>query len=400
MFYNISTITSNSYFYNYNSINIKNMSYMFYNCQSIIQLPDISILNTKNVNDMSFMFYNCLSLKQLPDISKWNIENVVNTNNMFENCFSLSSLPNISVWNTKKIKNMDFMFKNCKLLTNIPDFSKWDISEDNSNHKMFEGDEELEKKLGFTKKEKKLKNCLDLCCEKCDICLNCCNRCFIPCIILFIILIISSSLFMYLKNKEFIQTKKIVNDSVEYLYTLNYSNISYINKSNKIRNISKIKEILKNNSLFFNKTLNFTLINGNIKLESSLNKVKKILNIIMIIMVFDIISFCFAFINDCCFLMCVSWKTSIYFLIVFFIFDIISIIALIFDIILARNFKKSLKKYYNGLQRMFGVEIPHENKLEYEFLTETIIIILVIFIGMAYYKIKFCRFLFESNNFK
>ena len=153
-------------------------------------------------------------------------------------------------------------------------------------------------------------------------------------------------------------------------------------------------------NIFFNTTLNFTLINGNIKLESSLNKVKKILNIIMIIMVFDIISFCFAFINDCCFLMCVSWKTSIYFLFVFFIFDIISIIALIFDIILARNFKKSLKKYYNGLQRMFGVEIPHENKLEYEFLTETIIIILVIFIGMAYYKIKFCRFLFESNNFK
>ena len=94
-------------------------------------------------------------------------------------------------------------------------------------------------------------------------------------------------------------------------------------------------------------------------------------------MVFDIISFCFAFINDCCFIMYVSWKTSIYFLFVFFIFDIISIIALIFDIILARNFKKSLKKYYNGLQRMFGVEIPHENKLEYEFLTETIIIILV-----------------------
>ena len=97
----------------------------------------------------------------------------------------------------------------------------------------------------------------------------------------------------------------------------------------------------------------------------------------MIIMVFDIISFCFAFINDCCFLMCISWKTSIYFLIVFFIFDIISIIALIFDIIFSMNFKKSLKKYYNGLQRMFGVEIPHENKLEYEFLTETIIIILV-----------------------
>ena len=38
---------------------------------SFLSLPDISQWDTSQVKDMSYMFYECSLLKSLPDISKW-----------------------------------------------------------------------------------------------------------------------------------------------------------------------------------------------------------------------------------------------------------------------------------------------------------------------------------------
>ena len=63
---------------------------MFRSCHSLTSL-DVSNFDTQQVKDMSYMFYNCESLFSIPDISKWNTNNVIDMSNMFHNCKSLYS---------------------------------------------------------------------------------------------------------------------------------------------------------------------------------------------------------------------------------------------------------------------------------------------------------------------
>ena len=115
-------------FYNFDTSNIKNMSYMFNWCKSLNSLSDISKWITNNVKDMNYMFSFCESLNPLPDISKWNTNNVTNMSGMFSFCESLNSLPDISKWNTSNVNNMSWIFNYCKSLKSLPDISKWNTS--------------------------------------------------------------------------------------------------------------------------------------------------------------------------------------------------------------------------------------------------------------------------------
>ena len=49
--------------YSFNTINVKDMSYMFYRCSSL-QSIDFSSFNTTNVKDMSNMLFYCPSLEK------------------------------------------------------------------------------------------------------------------------------------------------------------------------------------------------------------------------------------------------------------------------------------------------------------------------------------------------
>ena len=44
---------------------------MFDGCEGLKYLPDISIWNTINVKNISYMFCKCSSLVKLPDLSKF-----------------------------------------------------------------------------------------------------------------------------------------------------------------------------------------------------------------------------------------------------------------------------------------------------------------------------------------
>ena len=69
---------------------------------------------------MSSMFFNCYSLTSL-NLSNFNTNNVKNMSYMFYNCSSLISL-NLSNFNTNNVKNMKYMFKliqkSCKIIEN------------------------------------------------------------------------------------------------------------------------------------------------------------------------------------------------------------------------------------------------------------------------------------------
>ena len=106
---------------------------------SLISLPDISNWDTSNVKNMSYLFNRCFSLISLPDISKWNTSNVMYMNCMFSFCKSLKSLPDISKWNTSNVKDMSYMFYECKLLSPLINILKWNISNVKNMNYMLRG---------------------------------------------------------------------------------------------------------------------------------------------------------------------------------------------------------------------------------------------------------------------
>ena len=120
-------------FENFNTTNVKYMSYMFYNCSSLTNL-DVNNFNTNNVIDMSDMFSNCSSLTNL-DLSNFNTTNVKYMGYMFNDCSSLTSL-DLSNFNTSNVKYMNFMFSNCKKLTNL-DLSNFNTTNVTNMNYMF-----------------------------------------------------------------------------------------------------------------------------------------------------------------------------------------------------------------------------------------------------------------------
>ena len=96
----------------------------FFGCSQLLSLPDISDWNTFNVKDMSYLFSGCNLLLRLPEISKWKINNVINMSGMFNGCSSLVKIPDISKWKADNIIEIDLMFYGCHSLLIYPDISK------------------------------------------------------------------------------------------------------------------------------------------------------------------------------------------------------------------------------------------------------------------------------------
>ena len=83
---------------------------MFKNCSSLISLPDISKMQIKTDN-MSGIFSGCTSLNHLDaNISKWDTILVKDMSFMFYSCSSLTKIPDISQWDTINVINFGGMF--------------------------------------------------------------------------------------------------------------------------------------------------------------------------------------------------------------------------------------------------------------------------------------------------
>jgi len=115
MFYGCSSLT-NINLSNFNTKNVKDMSFMFFYCSSLTNI-NLSNFNTKNVKYMSCMFSDCSSLTNI-NLSNFNTQNVKDMSGMFNGCSSLTNI-NLSNFNTQNVTDMDCMFYECSSLTNI-----------------------------------------------------------------------------------------------------------------------------------------------------------------------------------------------------------------------------------------------------------------------------------------
>ena len=115
MFYDCYSLSSLN-LSNFDTSKTKKMNSMFYNC-SLIESLDLSNFDTSHVSDMNKMFYNCINLNIL-NISNLNTSNVNDMSNMFYNCSSLKTL-NLSNFNTSYVYNLNDMFQGCQNLEYI-----------------------------------------------------------------------------------------------------------------------------------------------------------------------------------------------------------------------------------------------------------------------------------------
>lgn len=108
----------------WNTSNVKDMSYTFEGCSSLISL-DISGWDTSNVTFMGYIFSGCSCLTSL-DLSDWDISNMKNLPSIFSGCSGLTNL-DVSSWDTSNITNMVGIFSGCSGLDSL-DVSDWDTS--------------------------------------------------------------------------------------------------------------------------------------------------------------------------------------------------------------------------------------------------------------------------------
>ncbi len=100
---------------NFDTKNVRSMSYMFSGCSSLISLQFIKFNN--NITDMGSMFSDCLVINS----SNFVTNNVNDMSYMFFNCSSLTSL-NLSNFKSNNNTNLSSMFtginKSCKIICN------------------------------------------------------------------------------------------------------------------------------------------------------------------------------------------------------------------------------------------------------------------------------------------
>ena len=110
---------------------ITDMSYLFSVGGFSIGNIKIDEWDTSNVKNMSYMFISCRKFNC--DLSRWNVGNLKITAYMFSNCPNFNC--DLSDWDVSNVTNMERMFANCTKFKS--DLSGWDVSKVIYNAEMF-----------------------------------------------------------------------------------------------------------------------------------------------------------------------------------------------------------------------------------------------------------------------
>ena len=104
----------------FDTINVKNMSYMFWYYSALTNVP---LFDTSNVTNMERMFHNC---SQLTTVPLFDTRNVITMTGMFAGCSKLTTVP---LFDTSNVKNMSYMFNACTALMTVPLFDTSNVND-------------------------------------------------------------------------------------------------------------------------------------------------------------------------------------------------------------------------------------------------------------------------------
>ena len=110
----------------FNSQNLENMALMFHWCQNLTEITFPSSFKTIKVNNMKTLFGKCYILKKI-NIQNFNTSEVKDMSYMFDQCTKLEELLiNPLTFKADKVSNMSYMFNECRELKKI-DLSSFKI---------------------------------------------------------------------------------------------------------------------------------------------------------------------------------------------------------------------------------------------------------------------------------
>ena len=192
-------------------------------------------------------------------------------------------------------------------------------------------------------------------------------------------------------------------DPIKKFDLIKYTNISYIIDILNITNSTKILTINQNKEDFINNITNFTLINGNVKFESSQNILIIYNTVHTILFIIKILLFIAIFFRKKINFV----KSKIILLsILLIILNIISIIFEILDFSYSLILLHSLSKFSDRISKLFRIDIPkiYKNEIEkiHNFASDGsnfIISIILIIYSILIYAIKLNKKL-SSKSYK
>ena len=110
----------------FNTQNLENMASMFHWCQNLTEITFPTSFKTNKVTSMKTLFGKCYILKKI-NIKNFNTSEVKDMSYMFDQCTKLEELLiNPSTFKTDKVSNMSYMFNECHELKKI-DLSSFNI---------------------------------------------------------------------------------------------------------------------------------------------------------------------------------------------------------------------------------------------------------------------------------
>ena len=120
-------------FVDFDTSEVKDMSYMFYQCNNVELIEGLDCFDTSKVENMSYMFKQYQGIFYDYEINKWDVSNVKNMDEMFEGIcpswyLDFTNPPehyyqrikfDLRDWKTPKLESARSMFESCSELKEI-----------------------------------------------------------------------------------------------------------------------------------------------------------------------------------------------------------------------------------------------------------------------------------------
>ena len=209
--------------------------------------------------------------------------------------------------------------------------------------------------------------------------------------IFFLLLFFPSKYFILLYSSFYLdEINEIISFPIEKLNLIEHTNITCITEILNINNVTQIKEINNNKESFINNLLNFTIINNNVKFESSITTLKSNNCIVGLLFLIKSTIIC-TFKSPPKFVL----ANRITFLIIFISLSFFSIILEIIAVNDSKKLIDSITKFSNKINKFFKIVIPDliEDKINelnssIKFNICTIICTILIFIAIPAYYLR------------
>ena len=143
LFYGCSQLTDISGLKNFDTSQVRNMTWCFDECRKLKDLMPIKDWDMSHVSIADRFFSYCSELEDLTPLANWDTSSMTRTDRLFEGNSALKSLNGIQNWDTSKFTTLENAFAQCPNLVDISALANWNTSSLSSLELAFYEDKNL-----------------------------------------------------------------------------------------------------------------------------------------------------------------------------------------------------------------------------------------------------------------